>query len=95
MATCSSGAFTCTLSAQSGFLSFGRFRKIHQRNPRLLSVRASSDDPECNDDECAPDKEVNNHTYTLSFSIGNWKLKFIGHLFVRERLRYKNYCLSI
>lgn len=45
---------------QRSFFNLSRFHRvglIHQ-NSRLLTVRASSDDSDCNVEECAPEKEV-------------------------------------
>ncbi|KAF4358113.1 hypothetical protein CsatB_025201 [Cannabis sativa] len=58
-----SNAFSCAFPTQksSSFCNFGRFRHRfhHPRNSRLLIARASvAEDEDCNDEECAPDKEV-------------------------------------
>ncbi|XP_062080715.1 protein MAINTENANCE OF PSII UNDER HIGH LIGHT 1 [Humulus lupulus] len=54
--------FSCTFPSQRSFCNFGRFhnhRLHHPRNSRLLIVRASVvEEEDCNDEECAPDKEV-------------------------------------
>ncbi|EXC36162.1 hypothetical protein L484_002978 [Morus notabilis] len=51
---------TNAFSTQRSFLNLSRPHRvglIHQ-NSRFVAVRASSDDSDCNVDECAPDKEV-------------------------------------
>ncbi|QHN97585.1 uncharacterized protein DS421_18g628610 [Arachis hypogaea] len=52
-------ANTCTFSAARSFFSLKNQRAYHRRSSCLFIVRASSsDDSDCNDEECAPDKEV-------------------------------------
>ncbi|KAI4332923.1 hypothetical protein L6164_017792 [Bauhinia variegata] len=55
-------ALQATVAANTCAFSSGRFFVKHQsaskRNSYLFIVRASSDDPDCNEEECAPDKEV-------------------------------------
>ncbi|MED6205805.1 3'-5' DNA helicase [Stylosanthes scabra] len=53
------GANTCTFSAATSLFSFKNRRANHRRSSFFFTVRASSsDDADCNDEECAPDKEV-------------------------------------
>lgn len=55
-------ALQATLAANSCAFSTRRFslkqQKISKRNSCMFIVRASSDDSDCNDEECAPEKEV-------------------------------------
>ncbi|XP_057458394.1 protein MAINTENANCE OF PSII UNDER HIGH LIGHT 1 [Lotus japonicus] len=46
---------TCAFSSRRLSLNNQKFSK---RSSYLLTVRANSDDADCNDEECAPDKEV-------------------------------------
>ncbi|XP_065868893.1 protein MAINTENANCE OF PSII UNDER HIGH LIGHT 1 [Euphorbia lathyris] len=50
-------ANTCTFSTSPRV--FNKFQTLNRRNFKLFTVRASStNDDNCNDEECAPDKEV-------------------------------------
>ncbi|KAJ1432604.1 hypothetical protein SESBI_06570 [Sesbania bispinosa] len=55
-------ALQATLAANTCAFSSRRFsvkhQKISKRSSYLFTVRASSDDSDCNEEECAPDKEV-------------------------------------
>ncbi|KAI4323591.1 hypothetical protein L6164_023184 [Bauhinia variegata] len=55
-------ALQATVAANTCAFSSRRFFVEHQRASRrnsfFFTVRASSDDSDCNDEECAPDKEV-------------------------------------
>lgn len=48
-------ANTCTFTSPR---FFKKCLSLNRQNLKLFTVRASSDDPDCNDEECAPDKEV-------------------------------------
>ncbi|KAJ6346803.1 hypothetical protein OIU76_003476 [Salix suchowensis] len=48
-------ANTCTLTSPR---LFKKYTNGNKRNLKLFTVRASSDDTECNTEECAPEKEV-------------------------------------
>ncbi|PON36851.1 proline-rich family protein [Parasponia andersonii] len=53
--------FACKfpIPTQRSFFNLGRFRRLHHpQNSKLLLLRASTDDSDCNVEECAPDKEV-------------------------------------
>ncbi|KAF3434231.1 hypothetical protein FNV43_RR25334 [Rhamnella rubrinervis] len=47
--------FTCTFLTHTRTSSF---KRCHRANHNLLTLRASSEDTDCNVEECAPDKEV-------------------------------------
>ena len=50
-------ANTCTFPTQRFFNS--KYHSVSKRSSSLsFTVRASTEDPDCNDEECAPDKEV-------------------------------------
>ena len=55
-------ALQATLAANTYAFSSRRFSLKHQKNSKrrfsLFTVRADSDDSDCNEEECAPDKEV-------------------------------------
>lgn len=55
-------ALQATLAANTCAFSSRRFSLKHQKTSKrrfcLFTVRAASDDPDCNEEECAPDKEV-------------------------------------
>ncbi|KAK7334581.1 hypothetical protein VNO80_26341 [Phaseolus coccineus] len=55
-------AFHATLAANSCAFSSRRFSLKHPKTTKrrfgLFTVRADSDDSDCNEEECAPDKEV-------------------------------------
>ncbi|KAL9321704.1 hypothetical protein ACSQ67_009757 [Phaseolus vulgaris] len=55
-------AFHATLAANSCAFSSRRFSLKHPKTSKrrfgLFTVRADSDDSDCNEEECAPDKEV-------------------------------------
>ncbi|RDX61205.1 hypothetical protein CR513_60583 [Mucuna pruriens] len=55
-------ALQATLAANTYAFSSRRFSLKHQKASKrrfsLFTVRADSDDSDCNDEECAPDKEV-------------------------------------
>ncbi|BAT92772.1 protein MAINTENANCE OF PSII UNDER HIGH LIGHT 1 [Vigna umbellata] len=55
-------AFHATLAANSCAFSSRRFSLKHPKTSKrrfdLFTVRADSDDSDCNDEECAPEKEV-------------------------------------
>uniref|UniRef100_A0A2P2MF55 Uncharacterized protein LOC105122839 n=1 Tax=Rhizophora mucronata TaxID=61149 RepID=A0A2P2MF55_RHIMU len=48
-------ANTCTFTSPK---FFKKYQNGHRPNLRLFTVRASSDDSDCNTEECAPEKEV-------------------------------------
>ncbi|KAJ9190529.1 hypothetical protein P3X46_001717 [Hevea brasiliensis] len=48
-------ANTCTFTSPR---LFKNCRSLNRQNLKLFTVRVSSDDADCNDEECAPDKEV-------------------------------------
>lgn len=50
-------ANTCTFPTQRFFNS--KYHSVSKRSSSLFfTVRASTEEPDCNDEECAPDKEV-------------------------------------
>ena len=50
-------ANTCTFPTQRFFNT--KYHSVSKRSSSLsFTVRASTEDPDCNDEECAPDKEV-------------------------------------
>uniref|UniRef100_A0A6M2F9L9 Uncharacterized protein n=1 Tax=Populus davidiana TaxID=266767 RepID=A0A6M2F9L9_9ROSI len=57
--TCASQAMlsanTCTLTSKR---LFKKYTYGSRRNLKLFTIRASSDDSDCNTEECAPEKEV-------------------------------------
>lgn len=54
-------ANTCTFNSPR---LFKKYQNVNERNLKLFPVRASSDDSDCNTDECAPEKEVSlKHSY--------------------------------
>ncbi|XP_011020459.1 PREDICTED: uncharacterized protein LOC105122839 [Populus euphratica] len=48
-------ANTCALTSPR---LFNKYTNGNKRNPKLFTIKASSDDSECNTEECAPEKEV-------------------------------------
>ncbi|KAI4384609.1 hypothetical protein MLD38_002735 [Melastoma candidum] len=47
----------CTFNASPKFL-YGRCQASRKPDPKLFVVRALADESDCNEEECAPDKEV-------------------------------------
>lgn len=64
-------AFHATLAANSCAFSSRRFSLKHPKTSKrrfaLFTVRADSDDSDCNEEECAPDKEVSIPVFLISF----------------------------
>ncbi|KAK0591588.1 hypothetical protein LWI29_004514 [Acer saccharum] len=54
----SANTYTYTFTPPKSFFSTNYQYKKAIRYRNLFNVRASTDDPDCNDEECAPDKEV-------------------------------------
>ncbi|KAJ9179525.1 hypothetical protein P3X46_011304 [Hevea brasiliensis] len=48
-------ANTCTFTSPR---LFKKCLSLNRQNFKIFTIRASSDDPDCNDEDCAPDKEV-------------------------------------
>lgn len=61
-------ANSCAFSSRRFFL---KHQRVNKRSNGLFTVRASSDDDDCNEEECAPEKEVSSNKYfsLLSFFI--------------------------
>ncbi|KAF2323717.1 hypothetical protein GH714_036707 [Hevea brasiliensis] len=47
-------ANTCTFTSPR---LFKKCLSLNRQNFKIFTIRASSDDPDCNDEDCAPDKE--------------------------------------
>ncbi|KDP40568.1 hypothetical protein JCGZ_24567 [Jatropha curcas] len=58
MACASQAMISANTCAFSSPRLFKKYRSLNRRNLKTFTLRASSDDPDCNDEECAPDKEV-------------------------------------
>lgn len=59
-------ANTCTFSTRR--FSMKHKKIISKRSSCMFIVRASSDESDCNDEECAPDKEVSSLVSQFFFS---------------------------
>ncbi|CAK7336457.1 unnamed protein product [Dovyalis caffra] len=72
-------ANTCTLNSPR---LFKKYTNGNKRNLKPFSIRAASDDPDCNTEECAPEKEVG--TVSMEWLAGE-KTKVVGTFPPRRR----------
>ncbi|QCD95523.1 protein MAINTENANCE OF PSII UNDER HIGH LIGHT 1 [Vigna unguiculata] len=85
-------AFHATLAANSCAFSSRRFSLKHPKTSKrrfgLFTVRADSDDSDCNEEECAPDKEVGK--VSVEWLAGE-KTKVVGTFPPRRRPGWTGY----
>ncbi|RQO84355.1 hypothetical protein POPTR_001G032200v4 [Populus trichocarpa] len=66
-------ANTCTLTSKR---LFKKYTYGSKRNLKLFTIRASSDDSDCNTEECAPEKEP--AVYVAESAISSFLLLLVG-----------------
>ncbi|KAK7322575.1 hypothetical protein VNO77_25961 [Canavalia gladiata] len=85
-------ALQATLAANTYAFSARRFSLKHQKNSKrrsfLFTVRASSDDSDCNEEECAPEKEVGQVSVEW---LAEEKTKVVGTFPPRRRQGWTGY----